>query len=287
MRSPPLLGPTALTDAPLRARRRPFAWACTLACAVFGTASVAGAQPVGPAPERPTSATATDPAAVPPYQPPPMAVAPLPVREPPAAHAPQLPAGALSVGGAAAPEPTRGQNNVHGLGFSASYSSGSGFTYRRYFGDTAVQFAGLAVIQNRGDDAWILAGIGATQYLLVWHQPNSRGLLPAVTALRLTGGTSVFHDATSTQNFVPVKEACADPFDLVACPVDAVPTTTKQTMANLGVGIGFEFGGVMRSGFSLSLDLLLTAAFKLTATDSRRGLAFIYPLPQMALIYNW
>ena len=143
------------------------------------------------------------------------------------------------------------------------------------------------MIQNRGEDAWVLAGVGVTQYLLVWHQPNSRGLLPAVTALRLTGATSAFHDASSTQTFVPVKEGCSDPLDLSRCPVKGVTTTKSETMANLGVGIGFEFGGVMRSGFSLSLDLLLTAAFKVAGTDTRRGLAFTYPLPQMALIYNW
>jgi hypothetical protein len=52
-------------------------------------------------------------------------------------------------------------------------------------------------------------------------------------------------------------------------------------------GIGFEFGGVVRTGFSLALDLVLTAGFQVAGTEGKNGLSFIYPLPQMALMYNW
>ena len=202
-----------------------------------------------------------------------------PVRElPPPAPLPQ-PAAAKPAAEPAAPlapstkpaAPAAQQNNVHGIGVAGSFTTGSGLTYRRYFGNTSVQATVLAIITDRGDDAVAFVGASAVQYLLVWHSPGSRGLLPSTTALRVVGGAHYYlkrwieDTGTFSANgiFTPKLERKSD------------------SSVNLGVGLGFEFGGIVRSGFSLSTDLVLTAAI------DEQGLDYILPLPQAALVYSW
>jgi hypothetical protein len=202
-----------------------------------------------------------------------------PVRElPPPAPLPQ-PAASKPAAEPAAPldpptkpaAPAAQQNNVHGIGVAGSFTTGSGLTYRRYFGNTSVQATVLAIITDRGDDAVAFVGASAVQYLLVWHSPGSRGLLPSTTALRVVGGAHYYlkrwieDTGTFSANgiFTPKLERKSD------------------SSVNLGVGLGFEFGGIVRSGFSLSTDLVLTAAI------DEQGLDYILPLPQAALVYSW
>lgn len=201
-----------------------------------------------------------------------------PVRElPPPAPLPQ-PSAAKAAAAAPAPlaapakpdAPAAQQNNVHGIGVAGSFTTGSGLTYRRYFGNTSVQATLLAIITDRGDEAVAFVGASAVQYLLVWHSPGSRGLLPSTTALRVVGGAHYYlrrwiEDTGTFSNniFVPKLERKSD------------------SSVNLGVGLGFEFGGIVRSGFSLSTDLVLTAAI------DEKGLDYILPLPQAALVYSW
>lgn len=203
----------------------------------------------------------------------------VPVRElPPPAPLPQ-PAASKPAAEPAAPldpptkpaAPAAQQNNVHGIGVAGSFTTGSGLTYRRYFGNTSVQATVLAIITDRGDDAVAFVGASAVQYLLVWHSPGSRGLLPSTTALRVVGGAHYYlkrwieDTGTFSANgiFTPKLERKSD------------------SSVNLGVGLGFEFGGIVRSGFSLSTDLVLTAAI------DEQGLDYILPLPQAALVYSW
>lgn len=211
------------------------------------------------------------------------------VREPPPSAPIRLPPPVVARPVApkpAADEPAaRGQNNVHGLGFAASASTGAGFSYRRYFGDTALSASAIAIIDERGDDAVALAGLGLTQYLLVWYQPHGRGVLPAVTALRLTGGAGWYYNSSIRQGAVAIDPNCTPSWDFATCPRADVKTV--ENFATLAGGIGFEFGGVVRTGFSLSLDLVLTAGFQVAGATGKNGLSFIYPLPQMALMYNW
>lgn len=177
----------------------------------------------------------------------------------------------------AAPEPGRPgdpvaatQNNVHGIGVAGSFATGTGLTYRRYFGNTSIQASCLAVITQRGQDALAFVGASVVQYLLVWHSPNSRGLLPSSTALRVTGGAH-YYLRKSVETTFEFSQGISTP----------ITKFHREASINFGAGIGAEFGGIVTSGFSLSLDLLLTAAF-----DSK-GLDYILPLPQSSLVYSW
>jgi hypothetical protein len=163
------------------------------------------------------------------------------------------------------------QTNVHGIGVAGSFATGSGLTYRRYFGNTSIQASFLAIITERGDDAVACIGASAVQYLLVWYSPGARGLLPSSTALRLVGGAHYY-----------LRRWQEDSSFMSANNVFTWRTEQKRDSSiNIGAGLGFEFGAIVRSGFSLSTDLVLTAAI------DEQGLDYILPLPQAALVYSW
>ncbi len=246
--------------------------ACCAVC-VLAQPNQAGAQP---APEPIPAGTAAPPAAPasdsevlrpPPAAPLPAAPAPVaPVRPAAAPAGPPVRAGA--------PAPTRPdpeQSNVHGIGISGSFATGTGLTYRRYFGNTSVQLACLAIITDRGNDAVAFVGGSLVRYVLVWSSPGARGLLPSTSALRVVGGAHYYLRRWQENTTV-------EPTQGVIVPQSE---QKRQQSINLGAGLGFEFGGIVKSGFSLSLDLVLTAAI------DKDGLDYILPLPQSALVYSW
>ncbi len=167
------------------------------------------------------------------------------------------------------------QDNSHALGVAGGYPGASGFVYRRYFGNSFLQFNLLPLVQDRGD--WMAIMFGATfgQYLLIWQQPMTASLMPTTTALRFVVGASSFFSRDKSQNF-----------ELVATP-GTVPGTTPtidpkvENLTGLSAGIGFEFGAIKRSGFSFALDLMLTA------TWDDEGFSSLVPLPFGAIVYSW
>ncbi len=200
------------------------------------------------------------------------------LRPPPAAPVP-ISAPAAPAAAAAArpsdPPPAAGlgatQSNVHGIGVAGSFATGSGLTYRHYWGNSSIQLAMLAVITDRGNDAVAFVGGSYVHYLLVWNAPGSRGLLPTTSALRVLGGAHYYLKRWK-------EDTTTEPQLGVIIPASVQKATTS---INLGAGLGFEFGAIVRAGFSLSLDLVLTAAF------DDKGLDYVLPLPQGALVYSW
>ncbi len=176
------------------------------------------------------------------------------------------------------------QNNRFGLGITGGWSPGSGFSFRHYLGRTAIQGTFFAMITERGSDATLFGGLAVTRYLLVWHEYNRPGLLPDTSALRLTGSASYLYRKSVDRKVEKVKDnpACNDKLT-DPCTVTQKVTETKRSQwdAFLGGGIGFEFGAVMRPGFSLSLDLILTAMF------DKDELYQLLPVPAIGLMYNW
>lgn len=176
------------------------------------------------------------------------------------------------------------QNNRFGLGLTGSWAHGSGFSFRTFFGRTSIQGTFFAMVTERGQDATVFAGLSATRYLLVWHEFNRPGLLPDTSALRLTGGASYLHRKSLDRNTTSVKidSTCSDTLGNPCSVTQKIEETASNKWdAFFGVGIGFEFGAVMRPGFSLSLDLVLTAMV------DRQGLYEILPVPAIGLMYNW
>ncbi len=190
---------------------------------------------------------------------------------PPLAAPQPRPPAPVDPGATPQPRPKPGEQvNVHGIGVAGSFATGTGLTYRRYFGNTSIQASCLAIITDRGNEALAFVGASLVQYVLIWHTPNSRGLMPSTTALRLTTGAHYYLRKTTSTEW-SFSQGIGTP----------TTTTTRESSVNIGAGIGAEFGGIVAPGFSLSLDLLLVAAF------DQQGLSYILPLPQSALVYSW
>lgn len=173
---------------------------------------------------------------------------------------------------------------VHGLGFGASFTSGAGFSYRRYFGDSSLQLNAFGYASDRGDNALLFGGLAWSKYLFVWSQASGR-ILPSTSALRLVVAGSWFHYRETINEF-DVFAPCnvnIDPTCVSRPSGNGNQTTVDKTdWLGVGAGVGFEFGAIMQPGFSLSLDLLLTAAFDKVGVP-----LFILPLPAGSLIYSW
>lgn len=214
-----------------------------------------------------------EPAPIPAGPAPAPAEPPVVLRPPPAAPVPAAKPAAAPIArdSAETDRPDAEQTNVHGIGVAGSFATGTGLTYRRYFGNTSLQLTCLAIITDRGRDAVAFAGGSVVQYVLVWNSAGARGLLPSSSALRLVGGAHYYLRKW-------LENTTTEPTNGIITPASVQKRTSS---VNVGAGLGFEFGAIVKSGFSLSLDLVLTAAF------DDKGLDYILPLPQAALVYSW
>ena len=180
---------------------------------------------------------------------------------------PPPPASPMRMVGEAAPRADK-QVNVHGLGVAGSFATGTGLTYRRYWDNTVLQVAALGIATDRGENTLAFVGASVGQYLFVWGGRGvSAGVLPSTTALRVVGGGQWYERRSKDTVLLPSGQTRDE--------------RTRQRDLSAGVGIGFEFGGLVRTGFSLSIDLLLTATWRNGQLES------VLPLPQSALVYSW
>ena len=188
----------------------------------------------------------------------------------------------------ATPTTYQGTGVRHGLGLSAGMAPGSGFSYRHYLDPmTALRVTGMLITTDGGDKANHWIGLSGVRYLKIWHRRRAQGLLPDTSALRLVAGGSYLY-----QRHPKVSEV---PNDLPNCEDKPTPKNecqTKKVQVNqitntiaTGAGIGFEFGGVDRPGFSLSLDVMLTA--QMDDSGGKLKLRQLWPIPSAALMWNW
>ncbi len=167
------------------------------------------------------------------------------------------------------------QKNSHGLGLTGGYGGANGFAYRKYIGNNFVQISALPLMADRGDFLALMFGASFGRYLIVWHRQRSASLMPTTTALRAVGLASTWfsRDASSFVDAAP----CAG----VNCTSTPAQEAKVENTTTLAAGVGFEFGGVLRNGFSLSVDLLLTSVW------DEEGFDMLVPLPYGALVYSW
>lgn len=174
------------------------------------------------------------------------------------------------------------QNNEHALGISLSapFWGASGFAYRKYFGNAFVQANLLPLVADRGDFIAVLFGAQYGHYLVVWTQGSGTSVLPSTTALRALAGAWTFfeRDASAALNAAPISPTSPGSVSGGS----TTPTEVKvSNTTGIGAGIGFEFGAVMRSGFSFSADLMFTAAW------DNDGFESLVPQPYFSLLYSW
>ncbi len=171
------------------------------------------------------------------------------------------------------------QKNEHGLGVALDPKGGlMGVAYRHYFGNIAIQVDALPLYADRGDYLAMFLGVQAVNYALVWSGTGRSSMLPATTALRLTGGLSVRAERDQGASTIEVPQAnCRTQ----ACKDIANAKPKITYMGSAAAGFGFEFGAIQRSGFSLAADLMMTVLW------DDVGFYAAYPLPYATLMYSW
>lgn len=170
------------------------------------------------------------------------------------------------------------QQNSQALGISAGYPGASGFAYRKYFGNSFVQMNLLPLVANRGSFLAIMMGANVGHYLVVWQRQNSMSLMPTTTALRAVAGVSTYF---SRDEEILTDEAVPGTVGSTTTTTSSTDTAKLNNTTGLSAGVGFEFGAIMRSGFSLSVDLMLTA------TWDNDGFEQLVPLPFGTVVYSW
>lgn len=171
------------------------------------------------------------------------------------------------------------QKNTHGVGVSASVYPLLGFTYRHYFGNVAVQVHVLPLLADRGDYLSLHFGVEFIDYMLVWTRGSHAALSQAMpaTALRLVSAAGVSMTRSQSTNIDVPSANCG-----TVCQESLQGNHGRiDYLTSAGVGFGFEFGAVMRPGFSLAVDLMMTALW------DNDGFWAAYPLPYGTLMYNW
>ncbi len=173
----------------------------------------------------------------------------------------------------------RVQHNDHALGLTVGYGGTNGFAYRKYFGNTFVQANILPLVADRGDYLALMFGATVGRYLIVWNRPRTRSLMPSTTALRAVGTVATYF----TRDALGVNDLQA-PCSGVNCSSAGGSGTSDAKIENLttaAAGIGIEFGAILRNGFSMSVDVMLTSAW------DEDGFLQILPLPYAAVMYSW
>lgn len=179
------------------------------------------------------------------------------------------------------------QRNRHGVGFAldasllasddnTSHGGLTGFAYRRYFGDIAVQIDALPIYRDRGDYMSIFAGVQVIDYALVWGSAGRTGLVGSATALRLTGAASVHASRSTTQITIP-DENC----QTATCQQITASKPKVKLAGSVAAGFGFELGAVQQSGFSVAADLMMTVVW------DDKGFYGAYPVPYLTGMYSW
>ena len=170
------------------------------------------------------------------------------------------------------------QRNRHGLGFTAGVDGTLGFAYRNYLGNTAIQVNALPLFADYGDYLSVRLGAQVINYMLVWSRGQGMAVVPGATALRVVGAYGLYVSRDQAANVDVAPENCNTP----QCQKIVAPGKgAVETWHSLAAGFGFEFGAVMRPGFSVALDLLMTLRW------DRDGFYGAYPLPSGSLTYSW
>lgn len=161
------------------------------------------------------------------------------------------------------------QTNTHALGFTGGFAGATGFTYRQYIGNNFIQANALPLMANRGEFLVLMGGLSAGRYLLLWNSPSMGAIIPSTTALRALALASASYESDDAAAAPCIDGDCSG----------AQPSIKKSY--SVAGGIGFEFGALMRHGFSISFDVMLTAVW------DQEGFDFLMPLPYGTVVYNW
>ena len=182
-------------------------------------------------------------------------------------------------------KPIKIETDYKGLGISGGAISGVGFSYRQFFSEK-YGFKTSAVIYFDDNQTIFDIGIQGMREFSSndWLRFYAIGGLSDFSFKR----TSIIYPAipAPVETKAPVTNTTSPDTQASPTPVtktlgETVRETVSDTYLNFGAGIGIEIGR-KEQGLSLALELPLVVSIK-----NFNKLNFIYPIPQISLIYNF
>ena len=157
------------------------------------------------------------------------------------------------------------EKNYKGIGITAGFLSGLGFSYRQYFADRyGVKATGMGFF-----DQYQTFGNLGIQAMYVFSE-NSW--------LRFYGLLGVSNFTTRRNNYTNYDAPNSNDPNYVYIPSRG--TYNYEAYNSLGAGIGIELGRLSQ-GLSFAIELPLVATFRNTTLNS------FYPVPSLSVIYNF
>ncbi|RZK01668.1 MAG: hypothetical protein EOO43_24110 [Flavobacterium sp.] len=154
--------------------------------------------------------------------------------------------------------------NYKGLGITAGFLSGLGFSYRQYFADRlGFKATGIAFF----DQNQTFGNIGL-QGMYVLSENDW---------LRFYGLVGVSNFTTRRANYSYNNPSSTDS-DYVYIPSKG--SSNFEAYNSVGAGIGIELGRLSQ-GLSFAIELPVVATFRGTSFSS------LYPIPSLSVIYNF
>ncbi len=170
------------------------------------------------------------------------------------------------------------ESDYKGLGISAGAISGVGFSYRQYFYETYGFKASTAgyIDDNQSFFNFGIQGLkelSSNDWLRFY-------VLAGISNFSFNNTNYIYPEQTKPSQPTPNTTTSTEPTKLVVVQ-DPIKTKVFSNYMNFGAGIGLEIGR-KEQGLSLALELPLVVSIK----DFNK-LNFIYPIPQISLVYNF
>ena len=153
------------------------------------------------------------------------------------------------------------------VGFSGGWVTGSGVTYRHYFGDHFLQGTFFGVVSDNGNNTYVNTAFSAGTYL---HKLKASGIIPPL-GLKVMGGADVVLENRFEES-VSVNGG------------SKTTRTIHENKSYFGGGVGLDIGNPGRAGLSLWI-----AANYVFAYDGITSPTFEWfgSRPAAGILYGW
>ena len=156
---------------------------------------------------------------------------------------------------------------THAVGFSGGWITGSGVTYRRYFGDHFLQGTFFGVISDSANNAYVNTAFSAGTYL---HKLKAFGIMPPL-GLKIMAGADLVVERRHEKSFS----------------TDGGGTTTRTSRYDksyYGGGVGLDVGNPGRAGLSLWIAVNYVFAYDGITSPTFKWFG---ARPAAGILYGW
>ena len=153
------------------------------------------------------------------------------------------------------------------VGFSGGWITGSGITYRRYFGDHFLQGTFFGIISDSANNAYVNTAFSAGTYL---HKLKAFGIMPPL-GLKIMAGADLVVERR-------VEEGASTDGS------SAISRTSRYNKSYYGGGVGLDVGNPGHAGLSLWIAVNYVFAYDGITSPT---FEWFGARPAAGILYGW